>query len=294
LRPGAEITAEAWIVCAEDEIADGPYAGQTLNKIVELEGEALLGTKAVALTGNHFPLLIKLLDCARWLSLQVHPNDEQAKRLEGPDHFGKTEAWFVIEAEEGAQLINGFQQGVTWEDIKNAVGKKDILKLVKRQYVQAGDTFFIRPGTIHSLGSGLLIYEVQQNSDITYRVYDWDRPMTGKRKLHIKESISVLNPDNQGIVIPSNINNCILGRKKLVSCDYFSLELIAGHSGSVHIDIKGESFSALTVLNDPITVHGIGWSFELHSLETLLIPAICSEYCIAFTNEASALISYCA
>jgi mannose-6-phosphate isomerase len=176
LRPEAEITAEAWIIYDENKITDGPYAGQTLNKVVELEGEAFLGTKVVALTGNHFPLLIKLLDCAKWLSLQVHPNDEQAERLEGPDHFGKTEAWYVIEAKKGVQLISGFQLGVTRADIQNAVGKKDILKLVKRQYVQAGDTIFIKPGTIHALGSGLLIYEVQQNSDLTYRVYDLGLP----------------------------------------------------------------------------------------------------------------------
>jgi mannose-6-phosphate isomerase len=102
LRPEAEITAEAWVVYEEDRVADGPYVGKTLAEVAELEGEALLGRKAVALTGKRFPLLIKLLDCAAWLSLQVHPNDEQAERLEGPGFFGKTEAWYVIEAEKGS------------------------------------------------------------------------------------------------------------------------------------------------------------------------------------------------
>ena len=294
LRPEAEITAEAWIVYEEDKIADGPYAGESLAKVVELEGEAFLGVKAVALTGNRFPLLIKLLDCTQWLSLQVHPNDEQAERSEGADHYGKTEAWYVIEAEERSQLISGFKQGVTREDIQNAVGKKDILNLVVRRDVRAGDAFFIAPGTIHALGTGLLIYEVQQNSNLTYRVYDWDRPITGKRELHIQESISVLDPDAQGNVIPKDSNSTVLGRKKLVSCKYFTMELITGHLGSVQIDIKGKSFSALTALNDSITVHGIDWFFELYSLETLIIPAICGEYWIKFTSEASALISYCA
>jgi mannose-6-phosphate isomerase len=294
LRPEAEITAEAWIVYEEDKIADGPYAGQTLAKVVELEGEALLGIKVVALTGNRFPLLIKLLDCAKWLSLQVHPNDEQAERLEGPGYFGKTEAWYVVETEEGAQLMSGFHLGVTQENIQNGVGKKDILNLVERRDVKAGDTIFIAPGTIHALGPGLLIYEVQQNSDLTYRVYDWDRSMTGRRKLHIEESISVLDPDARGNIIPKDPNNPALERKELVSCKYFTLELIAGCLGSVHINIKEESFSALTALNDSITIHGTDWSFELYSLETLLIPAICGEYWITFTSEASALISYVA
>ena len=294
LRPEAEITAEAWIVYEEDKIADGVYAGKSLAEVVELEGEALLGRKVVAQTGNRFPLLIKLLDCAKWLSLQVHPNDEQAERLEGPGYFGKTEAWYVIEAKEGAQLISGFRPGMTREDIQNAVGKKDILNLVERRDVKAGDTIFITSGTIHALGSGLLIYEVQQNSDLTYRVYDWDRPMTGRRELHIEESISVLDPDAGGNVIPKDPNTPTLGRKELVSCKYFTLELINGRLRSVPINIKGESFSALTALHDSITVYGTDWSFKLYSLETLLIPAICGEYWIKFTSEASALISYCA
>jgi hypothetical protein len=122
----------------------------------------------------------------------------------------------------------------------------------------------------------------------------WDCPTTGKRKLHIEESISILDPDVQGNVIPSDPNNPALGRKEIISCKNFTLELITGRLGSIHINIKGESFSALTALKGSITVHGIGWSFELYSLETLLIPAICGGFWIACTSEASALISYCA
>ena len=100
LRPEIVPTAEAWVVYEQDQVADGPYAGKTLAEVVELEGEALLGSRVVALTGKRFPLLIKLLDCARWLSLQVHPNNQQAERLAGPGYFGKTEAWYVVAAEE--------------------------------------------------------------------------------------------------------------------------------------------------------------------------------------------------
>jgi mannose-6-phosphate isomerase len=291
LRPEAEITAEAWVVFEEDKVADGSYVGKTLAEVADLEGEALLGSKVVALTGKRFPILIKLLDCAIWLSLQVHPNDDQAQKLEGPGYFGKTEAWYVVDAQEGAQLISGFRSGVTREDIQNLVGKKDILDIVERRYVKSGDTIFITPGTIHALGSGLLIYEVQQSSDLTYRVYDWDRPMTGKRKIHIDESIVVLDPDAGGNVISTDPNLPALGKRELVSCKYFTLGLIIGRSGSIPVDIQGESFSALTALNDSITVHGGDWSFELSSLETLLIPAICGEYWISFAGMASALIS---
>ena len=294
LRPEADITAEAWVVYEEDKVADGPYAGKTLADVVEREGEALLGSKTVTLTGKRFPLLIKLLDCSQWLSLQVHPNDEQAERLAGPGFFGKTEAWYVVEADPGAQLISGFRPGVTREDICAAVGKKAMLDIVESRKVKAGDTIFISPGTVHSLGAGLLIYEVQQSSDLTYRVYDWDRPVTGARKLHIEESISVLDPDAGGKVFPADPNPPDSGRKELVSCKFFILELIAGHTGSVPVDLQGESFSALTALNGPITVHSSDWSFELAALETLLIPAKCGKYQVTFSNEARALLSHVA
>ena len=292
LRPEAEITAEAWVVFEEDTVADGPYAGKTLAEVAEREGEALLGRRPVALTGKRFPLLIKLLDCARWLSLQVHPNDAQAEQLAGPGFFGKTEAWHVIKAEPDAQLISGFRPGVTRQDILNAVGKKAILDIVESRNVKAGDTIFIAPGTIHALGPGLLIYEVQQTSDLTYRVYDWDRPVTGTRKLHIEESMTVLHPDAGGKVLPADPNTPAAGRKELVSCKYFTLELIAGPAASIPVDFKGETFSALTVLNGNIMVHAEDWSFALGPLETLLIPAICGKFQVTFYGDVRALISH--
>ncbi|MHC1739763.1 MAG: type I phosphomannose isomerase catalytic subunit [Anaerolineaceae bacterium] len=294
LRPNAEITAEAWIVSAEDLVLDGPYSGKTLANVAELEGEAFLGTQVTRQTGNRFPLLIKLLDCSKWLSLQVHPNDEQAQSLEGAGHFGKTEAWYVIDADEGAQLISGFRAGVTRKQIDAYVGKKDLLDLVERRNVHTGDVLFIAPGTIHALGAGLFIYEVQQNSDITYRVYDWDRPLTAGRKLHIEESKQVLNPGAKGNILTNDQNPHSNLKKTLVTCDFFTLDLISLCSGSVQIDLKGKSFSALTALQDTITVRGSGWSFDLHAYETLILPASSGDYCVESLCDVAALLSHCA
>jgi len=291
LRPQAEITAEAWVVFEEDQVLDGPYAGKTLAEVVQLEGIALLGSSPIALTGKRFPLLIKLLDCARWLSLQVHPNDEQASRLAGPGFYGKTEAWYVVEADPGAQLISGFRPGVTRQEIQAAVGKKAILDIVENRNVKAGDTIFIPPGTMHALGPGLLIYEVQQSSDLTYRVYDWDRPVTGTRKLHIQESMEVLDPDCAGNILSTDPNPAN-GRQKLISCKYFSLELIGGRAGSVPVDLQGESFSVVTALNGPMAVHADEWSYELAALETVLIPASCGKYLVTFSDQARALLAH--
>jgi mannose-6-phosphate isomerase len=292
LKPDAAITAEAWVVCEDDLVMDGPYAGQTLAAVAEIEGKTLLGSIVFDLSGIRFPLLIKLLDCANWLSLQVHPDNEQAAKLEGPGHFGKNEAWYVIEAEQGAELISGFRPGVTCENIQESAGKIEILDLVERRQVHAGDSIFIAPGTIHALGAGLLIYEVQQNSDITYRVYDWDRPMDGGRKLHIEESITVLNPAEKGEIVKYN-NQTRASKEKLVECDYFTLELLHGKGTIATIDSNGESFSAITSIDEIITISGEGWSFELNPLESLLIPADCSHFTVSSAGEAKALLSHC-
>ena len=293
LRPQAEITAEAWVVYDQDLVLDGPYKGQTLAKVVDLEGTALLGSKVVHLSGRRFPLLIKLLDCADWLSLQVHPNNEQAKKLAGPNQFGKTEAWYVIGADQGAQLISGFKPGVTRDGLQTTVGKKEMLDLVEHRSVKTGDTIFIAPGTIHALGPGLLIYEVQQNSDLTYRVYDWDRPANDNRKLHLDESIQVLNPEEKGEVKPYDEKEAAAPIKTLATSSYFSLTRLHGNKSVVKINTMGESFAVITSINSTININGSDWSFKLDALETLFIPAECPPFEVAFEEKGSALLARC-
>lgn len=293
LRPQAEITAEAWVVYDQDVVLDGPYKGQTLAKAVELEGTALLGSKVVHLSGRRFPLLIKLLDCANWLSLQVHPNNDQAKKMAGPNQFGKAEAWYVIDADQDAQLISGFKSNVTRDDLQKAVGKKEMLDLVERRNVRTGDTIFMAPGTIHALGPGLLIYEVQQNSDLTYRVYDWDRPADDNRKLHIDESLLVLNPNEKGEIKPFDEKETATPIKTLAFCNYFSLTRLHGNKSVVKINTMGESFAVITSINGNISIIGSDWSFKLDALETLFVPAECPPFEVAFENESTALLARC-
>ena len=292
LRQNSETTAEAWMVYEENKIATGPYKGKKLAELTKGEGDSLLGSVPASQTGHRFPLLIKLLDCASWLSLQVHPNDEQAKKLEGPEHFGKTEAWYVVDAEEDAELLSGLKDGVTHEEIEEAVGNKEILDLVVRRKVQTGDYLFMAPGTIHALGPGLMIYEVQQTSDITYRVYDWDRPKTGRRKLHIEQAIEVLNPDAKGEVHHSRTREGVIHPDNLITSDYFSLNLISGASGSIQINPSGKSFHALTTLEGTISIRGDGWSFELEPYETILIPAVYREFKVSAEKQVRLLDAF--
>ena len=202
LRPGHNPTAEAWVVWENDRVQTGPLAGKTLSEVANEFGSALLGERTIRRSGTRFPLLIKLLDCAQWLSLQVHPNDKQAIELEGPDQFGKTEAWHVLDSRPGAKLIAGLKPGTDSAELAEAIRKGTITEFVQYAAVSPGDTVFVPAGTLHALGPDLLIYEVQQTSDLTYRVYDWGRPQTETRRLHIEKSIRVTRPDLAAPVVP--------------------------------------------------------------------------------------------
>ncbi len=277
LKPGYAPIAEAWVVYEQDRIASGPLAGQTLAQVAAAYGETLMGRRAVQRTAMRFPLLIKLLDCADWLSLQVHPNDEQAAQLEGAGQFGKTEAWHILEAQPDAQILCGLRPGVTRDTLAQAIRSRTLLDWMQRLSVQAGDTIFISPGMIHALGPGILLYEVQQTSDLTYRVFDWNRPATQGRKLHIEQSLAVADVNACGQVVPrpqlADGDRC-----ELVACPYFTLQLLAGQSNSIALDTGGESFHALTLIEGRAQVEGANWELELDRFGTVVIPAACGSY----------------
>jgi mannose-6-phosphate isomerase len=277
LRPG-QLTAEAWVIYENDRVAPGgPFAGRTLAELAVEYGQALLGRRPFRQTGERFPLLVKLLDCAQWLSVQVHPNDEQALRLEGPGQFGKTEAWHVLEAEEGATLIAGVKPGVTAGRLAEAIRSGTIVELMQANPVRQGDTIFIRPGTLHAIGPGLLIYEIQQTSDITYRVFDWNRPLTAGRTLHIDKSLAVADPS--ATVTPYSLPALADGVQVAVAqCPYFSLELLAAEEVPFELDTQAESFHALTVIEGQARVASCGEELTLERYESLIVPASCGAY----------------
>jgi len=279
LRPQTVPTAEAWVIYSGNRITSGPYAGRPLSDLAAEFGRDLLGSKAALQTGSRFPVLVKILDCAQWLSLQVHPNDEQAQRLEGREYFGKTEAWHVLEAGPNAKLVAGIKPNVPAGDLISAIKDKSeaILGLVEMVNVEAGDTLFMNPGTIHALGPGMLIYEIQQTSDITYRVYDWGRPETETRKLHTDKAVAVSNP--KAVARPVRPPQMEDGEVKTITqCQYFQLDAIQMGEQSVGLDTKGESFHGLTVIEGQAQVLAEGEAFILNKFDTLLIPACCGAY----------------
>ena len=277
LRPGIDPTAEAWLVWEQDRVRSGELAGQTLAEISARFGESLLGRRTVARTGTRFPILIKLLDCVQWLSLQVHPNDTQAVKLEGAGQFGKTEAWHILEANPDARLIAGVNANTSPHTLAEAIRNGSVIEHVQYADVSAGDTIFMPAGTLHSLGPGLLLYEIQQSSDLTYRVYDWDRPETEKRRLHLDKSVEVARADYTARIDSRPV--CGDGtRHSLVHCEYFALELLCSVSNLIELDTRAETFHAITVIEGNCVLRSSNDRVELEKFQTTLVPASLGQY----------------
>lgn len=291
LRPEAERTAEAWVIYEGDRILGGPLSGLTLAEASEREGTALLGARPWARTGGRFPLLIKLLDCADWLSLQVHPDDETALRLEGPGQFGKTEAWHFIEAAPGAEILCGLRPGTNCEQLEKAIRAGSLMEHMQRLAVRAGESIFIPAGMIHALGPGLLLYEVQQTSDWTYRVYDWGRPATPQRPLHIDKSIAAAKPELSGSLVSPPPPD--LSRADLIRCGYFLLEMLAPGAEGLALAVDGGSFHALTAIAGRAQVVGAGWKLELARFQSALVPANAGKYTVEGEDGAKLLRASC-
>ncbi len=279
LRPQQTPTAEAWLIYEENRAANGPYSGFALSELSLQFGIDLLGKKAFAQTGKRFPLLVKILDCAQWLSLQVHPNDEQARHLEGENFFGKTEAWYVLDAEPDAQWIAGVKPNVSSAQLRSAIESKSeaLLDLLQTTNAKKGDTLLVNPGMLHALGPGLLIYEVQQTSDITYRAYDWGRPETEARHLHIEKAVAVsdVNAQAQTASAPLLKDGEM---QTLIRSAYFHMDLIEVEKKTVALETRRESFHGLTVAEGQVQVSAGKETFTLNPFEALFIPAGCEAY----------------
>ena len=183
--------AEAWMLCAradgDNVIENGEHSGKSFKEFIK-DNKELLGTKGSKY--EEFPLLIKFIDAKADLSVQVHPDDEYAKIHE--NSYGKTEAWYILDCDEGAELIYGFNKQLTADEFRKSIADNTFLEYVNKVKVKKGDVFFISAGTLHAIGSGILLAEVQQNCNTTYRVYDYNRLVDGKpRELHVEKALDV-------------------------------------------------------------------------------------------------------
>lgn len=275
------IVAESWEISAHPNgsslVNNGPLAGKSLAEVMELWGEELVGSNSTqALELGKFPLLIKLLDANRWLSVQVHPNDEYGLAHEG--EFGKTEMWVVIHAEPGAEIIYGFAPGITKEAYAAAMRAGNGADGLHRLPVTVGDVVFVPAGAIHALGPGVMVAEIQQNSDTTYRIYDWGRP----RPLHIDQALAVLDFD---LVAPTAtapveiLNEEGLLVEQLATCPYFETERVILPTDQAYYGFcDGSSFEIWGVLSGTISVEWAGEPLTLSGVAWVLIPAELGEF----------------
>lgn len=238
--------AEAWELSGypekESRVSEGAYKGKTITEVIKAEGKQMLGTNSEGFKG--FPILIKLIDAAKPLSIQVHPDDEIAKKL-GADG-GKTETWIVCEAEKDAFIYYGVKDEIDLETFSASILDGSITEYLNKVPVKTGDTFFIKAGTIHAIGAGITIYEVQQTSDTTYRLYDYMRKDANgnMRELHIEKGTVASR-----LVPPSHFyeEGTVIGNETvLVECPFFTVSRIETNE-NVFVNVDEKSFSAFTV-----------------------------------------------
>ncbi len=262
-----ERTAESWEIAfhknGESQVAGGIDDGKTLSEIIKIYKEKLLGDKIYKGEETKFPLLVKLIDAKDNLSIQVHPDDEYAKTNEGGE-YGKTEMWYVLEAEKGAGLICGFKKDITKAEFIKSIKNNTLIDYVNFIECKKGDYFFIPSGMLHAIGKGLLIAEIQQSSDTTYRVYDYERrDSSGKaRELHINKAIDVVN--FKKTPLPKNI----IKEGVLVTCPYFTTEKLVVKE-NVDVVVDKESFEIFIVCDGAVTINDKNYKKG----DTLLIPA---------------------
>ena len=272
---------ESWELHDTSTVANGHFAGEKVNDLVTKFGAELIGTGFDPAEG--MPLLIKFLDASDWLSVQVHPDDKQARELEG-DPRGKTEAWIMLFTDSNAKLVIGIQPGTSRDAMAAAIRAGILENLLVFADVTEGDVLYVKANTIHALGPGILMYEVQQSSDVTYRLYDWNRMgLDGKpRQLHIEKGVQVSNMDSiPAITHPDN--------EMMVDGDYFKTLRHTLRDDTLSLTTDGQ-FHALTCIAGKVRIEHSVESFDMPKGRTALIPASLGDY--ALSGNGTVLRSY--
>lgn len=285
----ADKIAESWeLSCHKDGqsvIANGEHSGETLTEYIDKQGKQVLGDNCKKF--EYFPILIKLIDAKDNLSVQVHPDNEYAMRVEG--EYGKTEMWYIVDCDPGAELLYGFKHNITKEEFEARIKNNTLLEVTNNVPVHKGDVFFIKSGTLHAIGKGILIAEIQQNSNTTYRIYDYGRVgADGKpRQLHIEKAVEVTK------LTPPEFPTKAMGEveKKdgytwqlLSKCEYFRVNK-ASVSEKCELEAGKGSFNSILVLDG----NGKIGDLELKKGDSCFIPAGYGKY--TFEGKAELVVT---
>ncbi|MDP2422894.1 MAG: type I phosphomannose isomerase catalytic subunit [Bacteroidales bacterium] len=288
---------EAWIMSGVENyqtvVSEGWLAGNELNELVRIFMDELVGVEVYEKHGEEFPLLIKLINSNDWLSLQVHPDDEFAKKT--GIGSGKSEMWYVLQADKGAEIINGFKHKVDKDTFVSHLEAGSLDNILNTEKVTAGDVFHLPAGRVHALGPGILLAEIQQTSDNTFRISDWDRvdSQGNSRELHLTQALEVMNlevyPDYR-THYKASIDKAI----PLVSSPYFTTNLLQLSKPLSKNHGELDSFVIYLCISGAAEIHCANSTASLKAGECVLVPAIINKTIIIPTAEVHLLEVYIA
>lgn len=279
--------AETWECSTHKDglsiVDNGIYRGQTLKDVLKLHPE-YMGEN----TGGELPVLVKLIDAAKDLSIQVHPDDEYAQRNE--NQSGKNEMWYVLEAEEGATLVYGFEHDVTKEQIRRAIERGKLEKHLHREPVHKGDVFYIPSGTVHGIGKGVIVAEIQQSSNVTYRLYDYNRTdkFGNKRELHIEKALDVLDMSSYlGKISHIKELHCYpnMVEQTLCKSKFFTVKRLC-INGEVKLNLEEDKYHILLCTEGSLTLSdGINEPLDIQKGDCAFIPKGMGEVTLCGSGE---------
>ena len=289
-----DIVAEGWMLSChkdgENIVENGKYKGKTLSEVIEETGTEILGTNAQKF--DRFPILIKLIDAKKDLSVQVHPDNDYALRVE--NEYGKTECWYILDCDEGAELIYGFKREITKEEFKQRIADNTFLEVVNKVPVHKGDLFFIEAGTLHAIGKGILLAEIQQNSNTTYRVYDYGRlGADGKpRPLHIEKAAACAGITASVVLQEKKTIPCDgAGAELLAECEYFrAVRYTLGKGGRIALGAAG-SFLSVIVTGGSGRLETTEAGFDLGFGDSFFVPAGTGEVTVESDSGCELIVS---
>ena len=281
-----EKIGESWECWDDNRVLNGPLAGKTIADLRTQLGAKLLGDLDPT---QIFPILTKIIDARDSLSVQVHPDDAYAQRVEH-QHNGKTECWYILSAEDGAELVYGWAHDTTREEYERRVADGTLGDILRRVPVKAGETYYLPAGTLHAIGAGIALFETQQASDLTYRIFDWNRVGNdGKpRELNVNKAADVLNY-HQGMrnaveTIPYHYEG--VDRVALVASKNFNVERVTATDEAASLETEGRPAIVMT-LEHPMTVRAGDVALTLERYQTALVPAAVQWYTVSATGSTT-------
>ena len=271
--------AESWELTVRNDgmntISGGSFDGKTLKEYIDINGSCVISNRDL----YDFPLLIKFIDAQDNLSVQVHPNDNYA--MKNANSYGKTEMWYIIDAKEGSKLVYGLKPGCTTDEFRQAILDNKVEEKLNYVNVKKGDVFFIPSGLVHAIGSGILLAEIQQNSNITYRVYDYNRIGKDgkKRQLHVDDALKVIYNYTQEEIDKLRFSTNVKNTNTLASCNYFTVNKYE-IKNCLKLNAAKESFNSILCLDGCGYIEYREEKYNLEKGDSYFIPANIGDYSV--------------